>query len=223
MIPSATVIEYLDDHAGAFTALLTAALILVTTYYAVQNRRMVKEMARTRELSILPKLALEFHRLGPTAMTVAVVNVGPGAALAIDVRMIYEPSDEGGHDEERRWWQNVLASGERRDFMPPGELNGNLNTLTATYRAIRLVGTMKDAAGKTHVIDEAFAELSEWREVLGGAHQRFVAADPERRLAEELAKKFDKPTSALTAQLSNIAGAIGRITPPDRDETDGDR
>jgi hypothetical protein len=89
----ATIIDYLDDHAGAFTALLTAVLIAVTTYYAAQNRRMVKEMAATRELSILPKLALEFLRLGPTAMDVLVKNVGPGPALDIEVRLILEPRE----------------------------------------------------------------------------------------------------------------------------------
>jgi hypothetical protein len=36
----ATVIDYLDRHAGALTALLTAVLIIVTVYYALQNRRM---------------------------------------------------------------------------------------------------------------------------------------------------------------------------------------
>ena len=60
-----TSIDYLDDHTGAFTALLTAVLILVTIYYSYETRHMVTEMAKTRELAILPKLALEFRRLGP--------------------------------------------------------------------------------------------------------------------------------------------------------------
>jgi hypothetical protein len=108
---------------------------------------MVTEMRKTRELSILPKLGLRFHRLGPTAMTVAIASVGPGPALAIDVTLIYEPSGSAGELVERRWRQPLLASGEQRDFMPAGELNDSLNGLTATYSTIRLKGTMQDAAG----------------------------------------------------------------------------
>lgn len=187
----ATVIDYLDKHAGALTATLTLVLIVVTVYYAIQTARTVAEMRRTREAAILPKLALEFHRLGPTAMTVAVVNVGPGAGVDIDLEVIYEKKD-GTNSEKRRWRQNVLASGEQRDFLPPGDLNDNLNTLTATYREVRLEGTMRDAAGNEHAIDEVFSDLPEWRKVLGGAHQRWLAADPERRWAEAFAKAFKK-------------------------------
>lgn len=38
--------------------LLTAALVLVTGYYAWQNHQMVQEMRRSRELSVAPKLVL---------------------------------------------------------------------------------------------------------------------------------------------------------------------
>jgi hypothetical protein len=38
----ATAVNYLDEHSGAFTAFLTAVLIAVTIYYAVQNARMVR-------------------------------------------------------------------------------------------------------------------------------------------------------------------------------------
>jgi hypothetical protein len=190
MFPLATFIDYMDDHSGAFTAILTAVLILVTIYYAIQNQRMVGEMRKSRELAILPSLALEFHRLGPNSMTLAIKNVGPGAALDIDVQMIYEPVAGGAAErEERRWRSNVMASGEAHDFMPPGELSNNLNTLTESFQAIRLRGTMKDAAGKQHTVDASFSDLPEWREVLGGAHQRWVD-EPERRMAKAFADKF---------------------------------
>jgi len=60
---------------------LTAVLVFVTIYYAIQNRRMAQEMRRAREALIRPKLALDFHRLGPTAMTLGVKNIGPGQPL----------------------------------------------------------------------------------------------------------------------------------------------
>jgi hypothetical protein len=207
----ASIIDYLDKHAGAFTAILTAVLILVTAYYAIQNHRIVTEMRRTRNAAILPRLALEFHRLGPVVVTVAIKNVGPGAAHAIDVRLIYEARDPGHPSVERRWRHNVLSSGEQYDFTPPGELKGNIDTLPATYQAIRLRGSMRDATGAIYEVDEAFDDLPEWRDVLHDTHVRWVAATPERRLAEELAKKIDPAATKLERNLDAIARAISAL------------
>lgn len=52
VIPSATVVNWLDKHQGVASAFLTAVLVVVTIYYAVQNRRMVLEMERARTLAI---------------------------------------------------------------------------------------------------------------------------------------------------------------------------
>jgi hypothetical protein len=209
LIPISTLINYLDDHAGAFTALLTAILITVTAYYAAQNRRMVKELAATRELMVLPKLALEFLRLGPTATDVLVRNVGPGPALDVDVRLIFEPRPEGNVGrEERRWRRNLLAPGEQKDFLPPGDLNDNLNRLPKEYQEVRLVGSMRDATGKTYVVDEVFSDLAAWREMLG--RERFVGL-PERELAEAFAKKFDGSLKALNQSITGVAGALHHL------------
>lgn len=193
--------------------MLTAALVLVTIYYALQNRRMVAEMRRARGLAILPKLALDFHRLGPTTVTLAIKNVGPGAALGVDVKVVWEPL-AAGERTENRWRRNVLAPGEQADFMPPGVgLSGNIDSLPTKYRRVRLVGTMVDAAGEKHEVSEVFDELPEWREVLGDAHQRFVAADPERRLAEALHKQFETQLKALVAGAGEVVRAVERLTP----------
>jgi hypothetical protein len=211
---SANLLHFLDDHQGAVVALLTALLVFVTMYYALQNRQMVVEMRRSRNLTVLPRLALDFHRLGPNTVTLAIKNVGPGAALNIDVNMVWEPLSSGEGHVERRWRRNILASGEQADFMPPGDLNGNMDLLPSKYQRIRLQGVLTDAAGKRHDVEEAFDALSEWREVLAGVHQRYVAADPERRLAEAFFKKFDAPIRDLLNSVRAIAGAL-RKPPPE--------
>jgi len=73
------------------TEVLTGVLVLVTAYYAWQNQRMVGEMRRSRELSVLPKLAVDLRLQGPTFAQVQVLNVGPGPALAVDLRIAFEP------------------------------------------------------------------------------------------------------------------------------------
>lgn len=108
-VPSATVIDYLDKHSGASTALLTLALVLVTIFYAVQNRRMVGEMAKTRALAILPKLAVEFLHIGPNVMNVAVKNVGPGPALTVDIELTFDPADATAAPNTRRYRQTSFC------------------------------------------------------------------------------------------------------------------
>jgi hypothetical protein len=46
-----TVVNWLDSHQGTSIVLLTIALVVVTTYYAVQNRRMATEMRRANQLA----------------------------------------------------------------------------------------------------------------------------------------------------------------------------
>jgi hypothetical protein len=189
MLPTATVIDYLDHHEGAFVAILTLALVLVTIYYAIQNQHMVGEMAAGRRQAVLPKLALGFHRLGPTIVTIAIKNVGLGAALSVDVRMIYDPlPGKDGH--EIRWRWPILAPGEQMDFMPPVDLQESLNSIPATYQAIRLEGTCTDATGREHEVEDEYGDLSEWRDLLGKAHARFTQPEPEKRLADALHNKF---------------------------------
>jgi hypothetical protein len=213
VLPVATVLDFLDQHAGAFAALLTLVLIAVTAYYAFQNRRMVKEMERTRELSLLPRLALEFHRLASATVTLAIRNVGPGAALDIDVRMVYEPAESSRGTVEHRWRRNLLVSGAQYDFIPPDGLNSNIDGLPATFRDIRLVGSMADATGKRHEVDEVFPDLPEWREVLEGAHQRYVADDPERRLAEALGKRLQGPIASVAREVQMLTRGVYRLVP----------
>ena len=218
LTPVEDIVDYLDQHQGATAALLTAALVLITVYYALQNRRMVAEMRRARGLAILPKLALDFHRLGPTTVTLAIKNVGPGAALEVDIKVTWEPLGVG-EQTENRWRRNVLAPGEQADFMPPGtDLNGNIDSLPAKYRRVRLVGSMVDAAGERHDVSEVFDDLPEWREVLGDAHQRFVAADPERRLAEALHKQFEAQLNALVTGTGEVARAVQRLAPSEGED-----
>jgi len=213
-VPSATVIDYLDKHSGASTALLTLALVLVTIFYAVQNRRMVGEMAKTRALAILPKLAVEFLHIGPNVMNVAVKNVGPGPALTVDIELTFDPADATAAPNTRRYRQNIILSGEQLVFSPPGDLSGNLDTLPQTYRSIRLSGSMTDASGKTHRVNETYDNLSEWRSLLHDANRSWRPPEPEKRLAQALSDKLAAP---LLTELRGISRAVARLARPAAD------
>jgi hypothetical protein len=202
----ATVFSYLDKHQGGFTAILTLCLVGITFYYAIQNRRMVAEMKKARDATILPKLAIDLHALGPNAVALAIKNVGPGAALDIDVRTEWVPAFTSLEVAGKRWRKNLMASGEQVVLFPPGELGGNLTPLTETYREVRLRGELKDVGGRVREVDEAFEDLAQWAKVIHD--QAWKNPDQEIRAADAMAKKFEPALKNLAKAVSQIADAI---------------
>jgi hypothetical protein len=215
---TATVTTYLDNHSGAATVLLTAILVVINAYYAFQNWQLRQETRKGRAEAIRPKLALEFHRLAPTVTTIAVRNVGPGVAFAVDVKIAFVPH-EGDAASEQRWRANILESGAQGDFMPPGDLNDNLNGLPSMFREIRLSGTLKDTDGIEHAVQDEVVDLADWREALHDARQRFTQAEPERRLAEALEKPIKKASDDVGRRIDNLTRAVYALRP---DAPEGD-
>lgn len=206
----ATIFDTLDGHSGSTSAILTAALVLVTGYYAITNRRVLMEMKAARDAALLPKLALEFHRLGPNVVDLAIRNVGPGAALNVDVHVEWLPADQAASPTRVHWRRNLFSPGEQAELAPPGDLNGNLGHLPTLFRDMLLTGSMQDATGKPYAVDEAFGNITEWRDLLGDAHELWQPPEPERRMADALAKEFAKPIADASRALSEIAAGLSR-------------
>jgi hypothetical protein len=70
---------------------------------------------------------------------------------------------------------------------------------------------MADAAGNEHSVDEVFEDLAEWRQVLADAKQRFVYPEPEKRLAEQLSRKFNGNHGNLRQSADNIAANLAAL------------
>ncbi len=166
---------------------LTAALVAVTTYYAVQNHRMVSEMRASRKLTVLPKLAAELNVLGPQHADILLRNVGPGPALDVDVMIVLEPTSPATlTPDKRRFRAKVMAPGEQHEFLPQSPERGGMvaiDTLTMHYSAVRVRGTMRDALGDVHQVDEAMEDLAEWRQLRFAAGRRRVP-DPVEVLSK---------------------------------------
>jgi hypothetical protein len=205
------------------TEVLTAVLVIVTGYYAWQNRRMVREMAATREITVLPSLALEWTMLGPTLGVVTLRNVGPGPALDVNVSIRFEPLPESSDPPDvRPWTASLIAPGRAREFLPmrPGD-GGVLHTeqLAETYAEVRLTGTYRDVLGKVYEAEDVLPDIREWRRITGESKARWQYPEPEKRLAEALAerfhKKFDRPLRDLTGEVAQIRRTLEG--PPDED------
>jgi hypothetical protein len=198
----------LDQLAAVALAALTAALVLITGYYAWQTRLMVKEMAATRAVQLLPRLALEFQSISPTKCLVRVVNVGPGPALDVALTVRFD-AGEGRESIERSWSTSVMAPGEHRDFFPPDPAQSipDLKELAARYGRIELRGGCRDALGAEHTIRDELEDLVAWQQALHEARLRWEHPDPEKRLVRAIDDKYGQKIRDGIGALKKIADA----------------
>lgn len=96
-------------------------------------------------------------------------------------------------------------------------MSGNLESLPETYKEVRLHGTMSDAVGNPHKIDARFEDLPEWGQLLKSARQSWKPPEPERRAADAMSNKFERPLRDLTKAASEIARAVREIPSPPSD------
>jgi hypothetical protein len=87
-------VDYADPLVVVTIALVgvTAGLVAVTAFYAVQTQRTVKEMKRGNEMQFLPSLVVTFNTFvdvsgGIRKVRFFVQNVGRGAALDIRIKL----------------------------------------------------------------------------------------------------------------------------------------
>lgn len=82
-LASLTTLDYLTGGLALFTLLLVAA-----TFY------MGREMTKTRRLSAQPQLALHITMIGKMVAAPALTNIGAGAAVGVDLRLVFVPAGE---------------------------------------------------------------------------------------------------------------------------------
>jgi len=186
------------------TLLLTLVLVGITAYYAWQNRQMVQEMRATRSLQVLPKLALQWHGVGPTVSFIRIVNVGPGPALNVDLKLRFVPHDQTNPIDERTLQSNLIAPGEHWDVIPGRNGVPDMERLAAQFDRIELSGSCEDALAEPHSVCDALSDIGRWREIQKDARVRWEDPNREKRLAEALDKKFGKALKDLSAAAQRL-------------------
>lgn len=170
--------------------ILTGVLAITTAVYAWYTRAMLR-------LSVRPKIALVIDPVGPTAVFVALKNLGHGPALDIEFELTFDPPGE-----RRQWRSEALAPGQQDRFIPPKVEEKHLmdlKTLSGLDVHVRLRGTVKDLLGKTHRADDDLA-LGEWARVVEDSGQAY----------------FQEPAERALRQLEKITKALERKPPPPR-------
>lgn len=197
---------------AALQFVVAVALAGITGGYAWLSKRMVEEMRATRELQILPKLTLTPHFVGPGFAETRLVNVGAGPAFDVDVHLQFEASGAGLGRADRRWRAHLVAPGDVHDFGPPERADGSpmgLEDLGRDVALIKLVGTMRDAMGRLHAVDEAIRDVPEWDRLLQESDEMYKE-DPLEVLAREARK-----ANATLAKLANAVD-LAMSAPADR-------
>ena len=180
---------------GLALTVLTLALVVATVYYAVQTKRMVEEMGATRkesrlarELSVLPKLAIDLETITGVFVGLKLTNVGQGPAIKVELTIAFEPVEGAALPrDERPWRANVIARDEWLRFVPPRDERGEpleVPALGQAYKEVRVKGQMLDALGREHEVDERVTDLAGLHELTTGA---MVLLEKDR-VAEELQK-----------------------------------
>jgi hypothetical protein len=193
-------------------ALVTAniALVLVTLAYAIPTWRMVNELRRTRLLTILPRVALDVKHLGAGIGFITVGNIGKGPAIDVRGTLAFE-----GLRDSREVSFHILSEGETHSFLTPRNTSNELmrmDELTADVKRILLVGTMRDALGNEHPIEESIAIAEAW-ELLKLSHRRL---EPDH--LQKAVDEFVKIRDALK-RIGNLAEqALNRAWPPRLDD-----
>jgi hypothetical protein len=188
------------------------ALVLVTLAYAIPTWRMVNEMRRTRLLTILPRVALDVKHLGAGLGFITVSNIGKGPAIDVRATLCFE-----GLAESREIVFHTLSEGETHSFLTPRNANNELmrmDELTEQVERVGLAGTMHDALGNEHAIDESITIAEVW-EITKLSHRRL---EPDH--LSEAVTEFKAMKDALKRIYGVAERAFNRVWPPTWDQED---
>ncbi len=210
----ATLADWITAGFTAVLALFTLALVVVTGRYAEQTRLMVgemresrKEARRSREQSVLPKLALSLEYRGPTFALIVVKNVGPGAALDADIELAFEPREGSSYERDGRPWRtNLIGPGEEHWFFPPrpGGETLYVEGLAAGFERITLNGTVRDALAVEHRVDEHFDDLPGFYELNKGAYHVWRQDETVLALKERVGQPIAKAVDELRRAIDSL-------------------
>lgn len=184
---------------------VSVALVVATSIYAVFTWLMVSELRATRALSVRPRLGLSIRMVGPAAGYLGVTNVGPGTALDVDVTLRFDPVGE-----QRPWRALVMSPNERAEIALPtfeeGKSQFEIGAAAGAGAEVHMTGTTRNVYGEAERVEERIS-IAEWWNVVSEADQRFVE-EPTDQALKELKKARES--------LWKLASDVHRLTTRDR-------
>lgn len=184
----AAVAQAIAAAAGLVVSLI---LVLVTSWYVVETRRMVGEMRSSRVESSRPNLLLRMEAVNTTSVVVGLINAGPGSARDISLTLEFTRPDAGSEDR-RAWRYQFMAPGESFQFLAidaKGSVTTDFDRVVKDVTTVRAVGEACAADGTSYPVDTTL-DVTGWGQEVKVAHQRFATA-PDLRIAKAIERLAD--------------------------------
>ena len=159
--------------------ILTAALVLITTYYAWQTRRTVEEMRKARGAALRPRLTLSFEYPGAKIVFPVIANDGVGPAMQVEAEIRYEPDGP-----TIVWKAPVMAVGERHKMRFPD--NDKSPSGDAPYEQVSFFTRCIDALGDPVIVEEVLRPQEYWEALVES--RMIIDQDPIDEIRRELEK-----------------------------------
>lgn len=137
---------------GIAQALGIMALVIITSYYAIQTRRTLAAINKSTETSVLPHLKCSMGVVGVDTLFLKISNVGVGSA--INVNLEYEV--ESISNSSREWMSSIMLPEESYQFyiMNPQNVLIGMNYCSKNQTTIIVNGSYDDILGNNHEISE---------------------------------------------------------------------
>ena len=164
--------------------ILTAALVLITAYYAWQTNRTVEELRKARSANIVPRITLSFDYLGPKLAFLVIANNGIGPAIDVRAEIRYEP---GG--PTKVWKAPVMTPGERHRMRLPDREDPP--EAPVPYESVFFSARYRDALGDPQVVEEVLRPQEYWDALVDSKTL------PQRDPIDEIRREIEKLREAV--------------------------
>lgn len=146
-------------------AILIAALVTITSYYAIQTRRTLSAINRSTDVSIKPHIKCSMAIIGVDTLFLKISNVGAGSALDVDLEYRVESIENSNRD----WTSSMMLTKESYTFYIKNEQNVflRLTYCSQNQTTIQVIGTYNDILGKEYQIDESINVTDISQKLLG--------------------------------------------------------
>ena len=152
--------------------ILVAALVIVTSYYAITTRKTLSAVNRSTEVSVKPHIKCSMAIIGTDTLFLKVSNVGVGSALNVNLEYSVESID----NSNRSWTSSVILPKESYRFYIKNEQDVliGLTYCSQNQTTIKVVGTYNDILTKEHPIDETINVTDISQKLLGSGQMKRI-------------------------------------------------
>lgn len=189
-----------ESMASLSMVLLTASLVGVTVFYAVQTRSMVNEMRSARTASALPRIYPSIRHLPAGHGFPEITNVGVGTALDVEVTLEFQPDGP-----TKSWRAPVVGPRDSHAFFIPYPANegnadrfiGKMDEWARLYPQLTMSATYQDAFGNEYSVSESLDIAKIWEMRKAADH---IWRDDPKDAFESIAKGIKMIEKSLSSK-----------------------